>query len=138
MTWLFKKHSDNMIFSFREIKKEAKKYEGYDWTEVYWALGISVVGGGLDMKSDANQALYKRLRDEIDIVLASIYMIPGTPKISERSKQVLLVCRAYCWAAGRMKNSHSYLQPVWRGLSEVRDDSEFLKLYSELFPYIWD
>ena len=141
-----KKQHNSMLFSFSKIKKEAKTYKGWDWSEVYKRLGIpheleNEENTGTNEPNIKNiftedHKIYKQLRDELDVCFKELP--PWGTGLSVRSKEVLLSCRAYTYAAGTLKNSHDYKQPVWRGLSKVESDEEFIKLYRELFPYIWD
>ena len=141
---MFKKKFTGMVFTRREIKREAKKYKGWDYCEVYEALG-------LDCKPDfpspydrqkhdqAEEKTYDLLRDEISKCYRELcWNFNCDGELSERSRRVILVCRAYTYAAGHLKGSVTFLKPVWVGLSKVGHDEEFLKLFRVLFPFIWD
>ena len=136
------KFDDNAVFSFKEVKREAKKYKGYDWAEVYFSLGLDNCSPTLKGSFSVEKALaddeiaYNRLRNEI----ATIYeeLPPWGKGLSARSKDVLLACRAYSYAAGTLSKSHDYKKPMWYGMSIIGDDGEFLKMYSLVFPHVWD
>jgi hypothetical protein len=140
--WFMKRFDDSMWFTFREIRKEAKKYKGWDWAEVYHTLDLDSMSPdhkgkfNLEKMVAGNEICYDRLRGEIDTVFRE--MPPCGKGLSARSEDVLLACRAYAYAAGILKKSHDYKKPMWRGLSVIRDDGEFLKMYKHVFPYIWD
>lgn len=133
-----------MVFTPREIKREAKKYKGWDYCEVYESLGLNCEPDrpspyDREKLDQAEEATYDLLRHEIDTCFKDLcWHFNGSKGLPERSRQVILACRAYTYAAGHLKGSVTFLKPVWKGLSEVGHDEEFLKLFKVLFPFIWD
>ena len=153
------RHNEDMFFSHSRIEEEAKKYNGFDWMEVYEALGIDIepilaenIGVYenyaalhrdsndnskiLALVDEENNRIYKCLRDKIDVCLRE--MPPWGEELSEQSQKVLLACRAFAWQIGHTSNHHTYCQSVWKGLSEVKNDYSFLDIYHVIFPYMWD
>jgi hypothetical protein len=127
-----------MLYTKRQIKKEAKNYKGWDWTEVYEKLGIDYADppNAIEDLDKADEEVYKRLRDEIQTVYEFCYSEEGMAKMPERQKQILLTCRAYTGAA--TKQRYTYRTKLWQGLVNMESDEEFLTFFSLLFPFMWE
>ncbi len=122
-------------------KVAAESFAGYDYGEVFIYLGIEAepwVDG--DNIESNDEKYWKKLRDRIDLAGSECCEMDVNPKatLSIEGKKTLLACRAYMRATANLKNPHTFTHPVWIGLDKVRNDWEFLQLFSLLFPYIWD
>lgn len=140
-----------MVHTTEEIVEESKKYRGWDWSEVYEALGIDSETRDLSEEEKKlpaeerekifdtlEEELYGRLRTRINKIMVKLMVEDGGENLTEEEKKTILVCRAYTWAIGNSKNLSCFFLPLWRGLSLVADDMSFLDVFERIFPLMWD
>ncbi len=150
-----------LFLSRKEINRASENYFGYDWTEICTRLKIPTESkiqrvNSLNLEDprlldhqalrklvqEQDEAAGEPLRKEIDQCLAVLYSLNhdelNRDKLTGRAKEVLLECRAYIRKVSSNKIYFSAHHPVWKGMDKMKDDCEFLKIFSHMFLWIWD
>ena len=112
----------------KEKKVKSKKTEfsmrGWDWTDISKILEVNLDIG--------DQYILSNTRKKIRNIIMKLYDNKQTQQDIFKINQIRFFIKKLS------ENNNTYIWPLWVGLGNIKEDTEFLRFIDLLLPYLWD